>query len=143
MDYDDAPRPSVDPMKVYLLKPEHTETIPQNNPATGCAYDPQVGYGLRVDFDWSDAESPAGIEGYNFYVIGRRASKPIIDVFVTTSEYTWISCGGYVINPTASSGFVWSVVAEDNVGSLGPVNDEGFFVFELCYLDNGQPCGGN
>jgi hypothetical protein len=143
MDYDDAPRPSVDPMKVYLLKPEHTEIIPQNNPATGCAYDPQVGYGLRVDFDWSDAESPAGIEGYNFYVIGRRASKPIIDVFVTTSEYTWISCGGYVINPTASSGFVWSVEAEDNVGNLGPVNDEGFFVFELCYLDNGQPCGGN
>jgi hypothetical protein len=137
------PAPAVDPMKVYLLSPEHVEQIPQNNPATGCPYNPLAGYGLRINFDWSDAKSPAGIAGYHLRVIGRRASKPLIDTFVTNSDYLSINCGSYVINSNASSGFDWSVQAEDKSGNLGPVNNEGFFVFELCRLNNGDPCGGN
>lgn len=141
MTYDEAPEPPVDPMKVYLLKPAHTEVLSQNNPATGCTYHPQAGYGLRIDFDWSDAQSTAGIRGYHLYAIGRNATAPMVDTFTFGSEYTHISCGSYVINPYASSGFTWSVQAEDNEGNLGPLNDEGYFVFELCYLENGQPCG--
>lgn len=138
---DEEPQPPVDSMKVSLLKPEHTEVIPQNNPATGCEYDSRVGYGLRVDFDWSDAKSTAGIKGYHLYAKGRRATLPIVNTFVQESKYTDISCGSYVINLNASSGFSWSVQAEDNDGNLGPINDQGFFIYELCYLDNGQPCG--
>ena len=81
------------------------------------------------------------IRGYHLYAKGRRATLPIIDTFVTDSKYTDISCGAYLNNLSASTGFTWSVQAEDNEGNLGPVNDEGYFVFELCYLDSGQPCG--
>jgi hypothetical protein len=141
MNYEDSPQPSVDPMKVYLTKPEHTEIIPQNNPATGCAYSDRAGYGLRIDFDWSEAKSDAGIKGYHLYAKSRGASVPFLDRFLVASEYTYISCGAYVNNINASAGVNWSVQAEDNNGELGPLNDEGFFVYELCYLDNGQPCG--
>lgn len=141
MNYADSPPPSVDPMKVHLMKPEHTEAIPQNNPATGCAYSETAGYGLRIDFDWSEAKSDAGIKGYHLYAKSRRSSLPFLDRFLEGSEYTHISCDAYVNNINASAGVEWSVQAEDNNGELGPVNDEGFFVYELCYLDNGQPCG--
>jgi FG-GAP repeat len=137
----ESPPPSVDPMRVNLLNPAHAEPIPQNNPATGCSYHPETGYGLRVDFDWTDAESSVGVAGYHLKLQGRRASKPIIDNFVTQSEYSFVDCTSYVTNLNASTGFEWTVQAEDNDGFLGPVNDEGYFVFELCYLDNGQPCG--
>jgi WD40 repeat protein len=143
MTYAEVPPPAVDPMKVYLLSPAHTEQISQNNPATGCPYSSRAGYGLRVDFDWSDATSPVGIAGYHLRYMGRQASQPLIDTFITDSEFAFIRCDAYVNNLNASSGFVWTVQAEDNNGKLGPVNDEGSFVFKLCYLDNGNPCGTN
>jgi hypothetical protein len=135
--------PAADPMEVCLISPARGKKIPQNNPTTGCTHYSGSGYGLLVDFDWTDAKSPVGIAGYHLYAISRIAPKPIIDTFITGSDFTWVSCRSYVVDSTASMGFIWTVQAEDNNGKLGPVSDEGFFRFEQCRLDNGEACGTN
>jgi hypothetical protein len=139
----ELPPPARDPMQPALLRPSHTEQIPQNNPEIGCPSHPTRGYGLQIDFDWSDASSPNGIMGYHLVVQGRRASAPLIDTMVTSSKYTFRMCNGFVDNFNSSVGFSWTVQAQDKLGNLGPVSDPGFFITYLCILDNGSLCYAN
>lgn len=132
-----------DPMQPELLSPAHTAQIDQNDPAIGCPAHPTRGYGFRLDFDWTDATSDEGIAGYKLVVKGRLATRPLIDQFVTESAYSFLACNAFIDNMNASTGFNWSVQARDRKGNLGPINDEGFFVFNLCILNDGSLCHAN
>ena len=139
-DLPEQPPVVTDPMQPILLGPTWMDQIPQNNPALGCPYHPTRGYGYQIDFDWTDASSPIGIMGYRLVAKARFAPAPLIDTFVTASQYTFKVCNGFVDNFDSSTGFDWTVQAQDNQGNFGPISDKGFFITNLCLLRVGTLC---
>ena len=59
------------------------------------------------DFYWPEV---AGADGYQLYVIGKNAIYPVIDTFVSTSSYTNISEGSYIVD-RHRYGWEWKVRA--------------------------------
>ena len=126
------------PAPVVLLTPINNEIIQQNNPNIGCPFDPTSGFGFRISYDWTDASSPNGINGYHLFVKSMTAMFPLIDIFVLDSNFTDTSCNTFVIDPNLND-WIWTVQAEDNMGILSPVAT-GEFMFGPCRLDDGTPC---
>lgn len=96
---------------LQLLRPARGEVIPQNNPATGCSYfdDPSFpyifGYGLRIDFDWTDVPLATG---YDLFVTYPTAAFPIVDTHVAESNHTDIRCAS-LVEPLHLQGWRWRV----------------------------------
>ena len=111
-----------------LLTPINDAIIQQDNPNIGCPFDPTFGFGYRIFFDWTDASSPNGINGYYLFVKKMTATIPIVDLFVLDSNYTHTSCNSYIINSNLD-GWIWTVQAVDILGNLSSVAT-GEFKFE-------------
>ena len=121
-----------------LITPLGSEPIQQNNSSIGCPFNPISGFGYRIFFDWTDSESPKGIKGYHLIVMNVSAEFPLVNMFVTESEYEFTSCNEFVADSNLN-GWTWSVQAEDNSGNLSTVIS-GEIIFENCSLDRGSPC---
>jgi hypothetical protein len=68
-----------------LISPANGATLPQPDE--------------EWSFDWSDSSEPeSGVAGYQLYVIRQGAAYPLIDTFVTDSEYSGIVGGRLVMN---------------------------------------------
>jgi len=130
-----------------LNEPINNQTITQNNPDIGCPFDPFFGFGSEIFFDWTDSEASSGISGYQLFVIGPGAIFPIVDTFVTESEFTFTSCNSFVIDSNLM-GWEWNVQAVSNEGKLinqgklGEVSEDQTFQFEPCRFQDGTGCGG-
>jgi len=122
-----------------LLTPVNNMVIGQNKPDIGCPSHPTCGFGCRIFFDWTDAESPAGIAGYHLIAQQRNALFPLVDTFVTHSEFTALSCNAFVLD-AAGQGWEWRVQAEDPLGNVSPWTETEVFQFAPCRLANGNPC---
>lgn len=112
-----------------LITPINNVVIQQNNPDSGCPSDPIRGFGYTILFDWTNSSSRYGIAGYYLFVKNKTASLPIVDTFVTTSEFTKTNCGGGVIDRYLE-GWEWHVQAKDRHGNLSPKSITGTFAFE-------------
>ncbi len=123
-----------------LLSPPRGFVVPQNNPLIPCDADPERGYGFSIRFDWDDVDSPGGIRGYHVYVKKQDAVFPLVDTFVTDSEYLHVSCNGFVIDENLS-GWEWSVQAEDLRGNVSELTEPNRFSFSPCRLPDGTACG--
>lgn len=121
-----------------LLTPINNAIVQQNNPDIGCPFNPTFGFGLSIFFDWTDASSPNGINGYHLFVKQVDAIFPTIDMFVLESNFTHISCNTFVIDANLND-WIWTVQAEDNLGNLSSIAT-GQFMYEPCRLDNGAAC---
>lgn len=132
-----APCPTVP----ALLTPvqDICSVVQQNNPNIGCAPHPHRGYGLRINFNWTDATSPQGIAGYFIFVKNVNAPLPLIDRFVPVSQLAYRSCNAFVPDPLLL-GWQWRVRAQDRQGGLGPWSPFATFAFEPCRLAGGSPC---
>jgi thermitase len=127
------------PTTPLLLAPASGATMSQNIPSTGCVFDVSRGYGLRIDFDWSDATSPTGMGGYELYAIRSGNAIPILDVFPTASAYSFISCNSFVAD-TNLDNWQWRVRARDSLGNFGDWTAFRTFSFAPCRLANGAAC---
>lgn len=135
---DSPPEQAVNVTTPLLLTPINNDAVQQNNSSIGCPLDPFRGYGLRIFFDWTDSDSPNGIKGYHIFVMRTGATLPIIDTFVSESEYTDTSCNAFVIDSNLE-GWTWTVQAEDNQGNLSTIAS-GEFSYEPCRLEDGSMC---
>jgi len=130
-----------------LIEPINNQTIQQNNPDIGCQFDAFFGFGYEIFFDWTDSEASSGISGYNLFVIGPNAIFPLIDIFVTESEFTFTSCNSFIIDSNLM-GWQWNVQAVGNgaklisQGKLSEVSESQTFQFEPCKCQDGAGCGG-
>ncbi len=122
-----------------LITPINNVAITQNDPNIGCPPHPTRGFGSRIFFDWTDSSSPNGIAGYHIFAKHQNAQFPIVDTFVTASEFTTTRCNSFVIDANLE-GWGWDVQARDNFGNLSPKSETGTFKFEPCRLDDGTPC---
>lgn len=122
-----------------LIEPIENQIIQQNNPDIGCPFLNNRGFGFEIFFDWSDSESSNGISGYQLFVMGSNATIPLIDTFVTESEFTDLGCNGFVIDSNLM-GWEWTVQAVDNKGNLSDVSETQTFQFGPCRLEDGTPC---
>ena len=130
--------PPPPPSRPVLLAPEADAVIPQNNPASGCAFHPSAGAGIRIAFDWVDVTAPAGLAGYEIYAQGDRATIPIVNSSTQSSEYVHIACGAYVVDPNLQ-GWVWRVRAVDRNGQFSEWAERRFS-YAPCRI-GGRPCG--
>jgi hypothetical protein len=127
-----APAPHV---KITLLSPPDGAVIQQNNPASGCAFSPTRGYGLRIDFAWREGGHRHEVLAYRL-VAALGASIPIVDVTIPDTTYTWVACDAFT---QLLQGWSWSVSALDAQSNvLGTA--EGTFDFAPCELSDGTPC---
>lgn len=136
----DGPSAPIIPSQPTLLMPINGALIPQNDPTTGCPFDPAGGHGHRIVFDWTDAQARNGIAGYEL-VCARSSVEnplPIIETFVEVSELTQASCG-FIIDRNLDN-WVWRVRAMDTQSVFGEWSEVGVFGFEPCRLDDGGVC---
>ena len=122
-----------------LITPTTNVAIEQNNPAIGCPPQLTAGFGFRIVFDWTDADSLNGIAGYNIFAMNSNVALPIVDTFVVASEFTLTSCNAFVIDANLE-GWEWSVQAQDNLGNLSQPSATGMFRFAPCRLVGGIRC---
>ena len=135
------PAPSPQPDGPVLYYPINDQVIEQNNPNIGCEFHPQSGYGLAIDFDWSDIEAHS--VRYHLIVKHTGAAFPVIDTFTSGSSYYWIGCNSYVL-PRNLQDWVWHVQAHITRTPLGPETlsewSEDRFRFERCTFSDGSDC---
>ena len=99
---DDVTEDTIPPSVPRLISPKNDATLP-NQP-------------IRWEFVWSNStDSESGVKGYHIYVIGPQAKVPLVDTFVTESQYSFIS-DGYVAEHNLE-GWTWRVRAQDNAGN--------------------------
>jgi hypothetical protein len=125
--------------KPELITPINTVSIIQNDSTSGCPLDPTKGYGYEIFFDWTDSDSPNGISGYRLHVQHKDSQYPIVDTFVTTSDYTYTSCNGFITDANLYD-WEWRVQAEDNLNNPSLWSNTGVFQFEPCRLEDGSSC---
>ena len=130
-------RPSVP----QLLAPINDASIPQNNPNIGCPSNPRRGYGLAILFDWTDSTSPTGVAGYEIYARKRDALSPIINTFVTISQYYYKSCNSFA-NDLFLTNWEWRVRAKDNAGNYSDWTPTAVYQLAPCRLEDGTSCRG-
>ena len=134
---DVAPAPPAAPV---LLSPAPAAVIAQNEASVPCDPDSDRGSGFSIRFDWSDVDSSAGIRGYHLYVTKTDAVFPLVNTFVTASEYLYLACNSFVIDENLS-GWEWSVQAEDLLGNISDAGGPSSFSFAPCRLADGNACG--
>ncbi len=131
--------PGVDlPDAPSLLAPIGNVAIRQNDPESGCAFDPVRGYGYKIIFDWSDSTAVTGIRGYNFALVAYPDQSPVYQTFVEGSTLAYAKCNEYVPDGQLE-GWTWYVKAEDRDGNSSEWSALGDFRFEPCRID-GVPC---
>ncbi len=121
-----------------LLTPIGNVAIVQNDPESGCTFDPARGYGYKIVFDWSDSTAAAGIRRYNFALVAYPNQSPVYQTFVEGSTLAYVKCNEYVPDGQLE-GWGWYVEAEDRDGNFSEWSPRGDFRFEPCRID-GVPC---
>jgi hypothetical protein len=121
-----------------LLRPERDAVITQNDPSTGCAFLPTRGYGFQIIFEWTAVTAPAGVSGYELFVIGPNATIPLVNRLVNASLFHLVSCG-FVADPNLR-GWLWRVRTKDAQGMFGAWSPTRTFSFAPCRLSDGTSC---
>ena len=123
-----------------LLTPIGNVTIRQNDPESGCAFDPTRGYGYKIIFDWSDSTAATGIRGYNFALVVYPNQSPVYvyQTFVEGSTLAYVKCNEYLPDGQLER-WGWFVKAEDRDGNSSEWSPRGDFRFEPCRI-GGVPC---
>jgi len=118
-----------------LISPINNAIIEQNNPDTGCPFDPDRGFGYKIFYDWTDSTSPNGIEIYALNFINDL--KTSINRITTSSEFTEIQCNTFI-----GEGAIWDwrVRAFDNLDFQSQDSETRLFEFGPCLLEDGSPC---
>jgi hypothetical protein len=124
-----------------LLSPVNNAVIQQNDPASGCSLLPgsgaSRGRGFSIVFNWSDVESPGGIMGYRIYA-SRVGSVPILNnVFVESSEFTYVACNAFVADSLLTN-WEWRVQTVGAQEQMSPFSPLAQFQFEPCLLDDNE-----
>ncbi|MGD2134604.1 MAG: hypothetical protein PVF27_00515 [Gemmatimonadales bacterium] len=122
-----------------LLTPEDGARIVQNDSSTGCPAHQYRGYGFAIHFDWIDADSVPGLDGYHLFVQHRGSPYPMVNQLFVQSEFAAVYCNAFVIDRNANDWY-WLVWAVDSVGMVKAVSDTNWFSFEPCILANGRRC---
>jgi len=117
------------------ISPMNNAIIVQNDPSTGCPFDPVRGYGYKISFDWSDSTSPNGIEKYALTFI--RDDKTNISRSAADSEFTEIQCNTFVEEGAI---WEWRVRAFDNLDFQSQDSKTSLFEFGPCKLGDGSRC---
>ena len=67
----------------------------QNDPASGCAFDPVHGYGYTLQLAWDAPPPPVPVTQYSIAVTDRRGADLIID-FTEATNYRLVRCGAHI-----------------------------------------------
>jgi hypothetical protein len=67
----------------------------QNDPASGCAFDPVHGYGYTLQLAWDPPPAPVPVSQYSIAVTDRRGADLIID-FTEATNYRLVRCGAHI-----------------------------------------------
>jgi hypothetical protein len=118
-----------------LLRPTLDQRIPQNDPSSGCEFNPKMGYGSRLDLDWTDVD---GAVAYDVWMSKTGARFPIVDTSVRESSLTRPSCG-WVADSNLDN-WEWRVRARYADGHAGPWSETVRVHFAPCRFDDGVPC---
>jgi len=118
-----------------LISPINNAIIEQNNPDTGCPFDPDRGFGYRIFYDWTDSTSPNGIKSY--VISFNNEFGNLVSTTTTPSEFTDIQCNTFI-----GEGFTreWRVIANDNLDFGSQFSETRLFEFGPCLLEDGSPC---
>lgn len=137
----DGPSAPTIPSEPMLLMPINGALVRQNDPAIGCSPHPARSHGFRISFDWTDAQAENGIAGYELFAAHNSVENPmpIVNVFVSESEFTRTNCNAFVANINLGN-WAWRVRARDTQGVLGAWSEIGVFGFEPCRLESGNAC---
>lgn len=122
-----------------LLTPDPGAVIPQNDSTLGCPEHPHRGYGLQIHFSWDPPDSTSGVAFYHLFAKKDSVQYPILDGYVTGTEYLDTRCNTFVIDRNLD-GWYWHVVAHDSGGTAVAASETRWFSFAPCRLANGQPC---
>jgi hypothetical protein len=126
-------------LPLALLAPPDGAVLPQNDSTIGCPYHPDRGYGLRIEFDWADADSTLGPVTYHLFVKKASAQYPLFNGAVPQSETTLLSCNGFVIDQNLT-GWLWYARAFDPSGTVVAASDTSWFSFAPCRHPDGRTC---
>ena len=67
----------------------------QNDPASGCAFDPVHGYGYMLELAWDPPPPNVPVTKYSIAVTDRRGADLIID-YPDTTSYRLVRCGAHI-----------------------------------------------
>jgi len=119
-----------------LLRPGADAEIRQNDPATDCGDSERMGYGYRLDLEWTKVD---GAEGYDVWVSGVAAKFPIVNKFVQDTKLSHVACHGWVADLNRDR-WQWRVRARLSGDRPGPWSSPGKFHFAPCRFDEDHPC---
>lgn len=103
------------PVTPNLTSPANGATLPQPDE--------------EWSFDWSDSsDAESGVAGYQLYVIHQGAVAPLVNVFITESDYSEIL--GIQISHEYLDNWIWKVRAQNNAGLWSPWSDTRTFSVE-------------
>ena|ERR1035437_3834229 len=123
--------------------PSNHTSIPQNNAAIGCSLlsgvDALRGLGFQIQFHWTALSMPSGVVSYELHATKADAPIPIIDTFVTTTDYTDTACNDFVTDVNLQ-GWQWRVRAQDAAGQFTDWTPWTTFQFSPCRLSDGTVC---
>ncbi len=127
-------------VQITLDHPAVNAVIPQDDPATGCAYDPTRGYGFMIAFDWSTARPlPAG-ETFTLVLQHTGSAAPALQQEgLTNPSYDLVDCSSFVID-TNLSNWYWQVLVVDSKGQVRKTSAQQPLSFAPCRLIGGQVC---
>ena len=110
----------------HLLVPQVGDTIPQNDPTIGCAFDSVGGYGFSVPFSWSPVP---GATAYHLVLHHTGSQFPALDLVVTDTAFAYSFCNSYVIDANLHD-WRWTVAGVSDTDADGPFAAEGSYEFE-------------
>ncbi len=121
-----------------LIEPEDSTTVKQNDPDSGCEFDPVRGYGFEIFFDWTGSE-----EDFLFYDVVVRNKNTQMNLFndsvFDASELLFVDCNGFITDENLED-WEWFVVGIDNDFKRTHRSETRTFQFDPCRLDDGTPC---
>jgi hypothetical protein len=127
--------PATTPVVPTLVSPVNGGYVQQNDPETGCRYDPVLGHGFMVTFEWT------GVRDFDTYEVQLKhmyASVPLISQRVKATRYHHLACG---VVAGDDSGWEWRVRAIGADGREREWSERYFLNFTRCQLSNGLRCG--
>jgi hypothetical protein len=123
---------------ITLIDPAADIVVTQNDPATGCTFNPTYGYGYMITFDWSSSKPVVNKQTYTL-TLQHGSNVPIVLDGLTTSTEVLIDCNSFVIDANLS-GWHWQVSQVSGSGRVRGVSAQRAFSFGPCRLSSGQAC---
>ena len=125
---------------IQLTAPLAGATLAQNNPATGCEFNENRGYGYQVEFSWNGIETQPGFIGYQLMFWHSGASFPVLQETVPDTRYHLVECNSFVPDANLSDWLWWVEARFEGPLDRTIQSERRSLGFSPCRHDDGRVC---